>query len=45
MTGAGVVLERRPSGVLLLLDYADNLHRVEQGPWPPPALVAKLGNS
>jgi hypothetical protein len=27
------------------LDYGDNLLRVKQGPWPPPALVAKLGES
>jgi len=43
--GRRVKAIRSPSGVLVLLDYADNLVRDEQGPWPPPALVAKLGES
>lgn len=40
--GASVGIARSPSGVLLLRDYADNLIRVADTPWPPPGLVAKL---
>jgi hypothetical protein len=43
--GGRVAATRSPSGVLLLLDYQDNLLPAVDAPWPPPALVAKLGES
>ncbi len=41
-TGNAVCVARSPSGVLLLCDYADNVIRSADVPWPPPTLVAKL---
>jgi hypothetical protein len=40
--GEQVLIARSPSGVVLLCDYAENLLRTHDVPWPPPALVSKL---